>query len=69
MSYFVRFRNHFKKTEEEFGHFDKELFYGLDVMMHFFGLFLGSQLHFYTNSDASNQDNPRMQSFLNTLLW
>ena len=27
MSYFVRFRNDSKKTEEEFGHFDKELFY------------------------------------------
>ena len=27
VSDFFRFRNYFKKTEEEFGHFDKELFY------------------------------------------
>ena len=27
VSDFFRFRNYFKKTEEEFGHFDKELLY------------------------------------------
>ena len=35
MSYFVRFRNYSKKTEEVFGHFDKELFYvGLTKKIH-----------------------------------